>query len=136
MMYRIATVSFLNCLPLVEWFTTPEGSARVVLSADLPSRLTAMLAEGQADVALLPTAEILRGHAAGIIGGSGIACRGAVDSVKFYHRGPLADLRRMVATKGGTTEAGLRVLEAGGFADLIGKCVEAATNRSRELAKG
>ncbi|MBK9777494.1 MAG: menaquinone biosynthesis protein [bacterium] len=113
MMYRIATVSFLNCLPLVEWFTTPEGSARVVLSADLPSRLTAVLADDQADVALLPTAEILRGHAAGIIGGSGIACRGAVDSVKFYHRGPLADLRRVAVDRGSRTSVALlRILLA------------------------
>lgn len=49
---------------------------------------------------------------------------------------PLPELRRMVATKGGTTEAGLRVLEEGGFADVIARCVTAATSRSRELAKG
>jgi predicted solute-binding protein len=113
MPYRIATVSFLNCLPLVEWFTTPEGSARVTLSSDLPSRLSAVLATDRADVALLPTVEILRGHAAGIIGGSGIACRGAVDSVKLYHRGPLAGLKRVAVDRGSRTSVALlRILLA------------------------
>jgi pyrroline-5-carboxylate reductase len=49
---------------------------------------------------------------------------------------PLRELRRMVTTKGGTTEAGLRVLEGGDFAGMIERCVAAATARSKELAKG
>lgn len=48
---------------------------------------------------------------------------------------PLDELRKAVATKGGTTEAGLRMLEEGGFPGLLLKCVIAATNRSRELSK-
>ncbi len=138
MQFRIATVSFLNCLPLVEWFTTPEGSARVLLSADLPSRLTAVLAEGRADVALLPTAEILRGHAAGIIGGSGIACRGAVDSVKFYHRGPLSGLRRVAVDRGSRTSVALlRILlaETAGVAPDFNE-VEPAPGRMPEPGEG
>ncbi|MCX7964929.1 MAG: pyrroline-5-carboxylate reductase [Candidatus Sumerlaea chitinivorans] len=47
---------------------------------------------------------------------------------------PLAELRQAVTTKGGTTEAGLRVLSEGGFSTLVEKCVEAATCRSRELS--
>lgn len=47
---------------------------------------------------------------------------------------PLAELRAAVTTKGGTTEAGLRALEEAGLAKTIHKCVEAATNRSKELA--
>jgi len=113
MPYRIATVSFLNCLPLVEWFSTPEGAARVTLSSALPSHLPALLAEGDADVALLPTVEILRGRAAGLVGASGIACRGNVDSVKLYHRGPLAGLTRVAVDRGSRTSVALlRVLLA------------------------
>lgn len=113
MSFRIATVSFLNCLPLVEWFSTPAGAARAALSSALPSRLTALLAGGEADVALLPTVEILRGAASGLVGASGIACRGNVDSVKLYHRGPLADLRRVAVDRGSRTSVALlRVLLA------------------------
>lgn len=80
MRFRLATVSFLNCAPLVEWFTTHEGAARVTLSAALPSRLSSLLSRDSADAALLPIAEYLRGHAAGLVGASGIACRGPVEN--------------------------------------------------------
>jgi len=105
--YRIATVPFLNCLPLVEWFGTPEGASRGSLQADLPSRLAPLLADGGADAALLPTTEILRGCSAGIISGGGIACRGPVDSVKFYHRGPLSHLRLAHVDRGSRTSVAL-----------------------------
>jgi chorismate dehydratase len=113
MPFRVATVSFLNGVPLVDWFGTPEGAARVVLTSDLPSRLANRLATGAADVALLPTIEILRGRAAGIVGCSGIACRGPVDSVKLFHRGPFTDLRQAAVDRGSRTSVALlRVLLA------------------------
>ncbi len=46
----------------------------------------------------------------------------------------LAELREMVTTPGGTTAAGLRVLEDQDFMQLMSRCVAAATTRSRELA--
>ncbi|HEY7888990.1 MAG TPA: pyrroline-5-carboxylate reductase [Steroidobacteraceae bacterium] len=49
--------------------------------------------------------------------------------------GDLARLRAEVTSKGGTTEAALRILQAAGFNELIGRAVEAATRRSRELAE-
>jgi pyrroline-5-carboxylate reductase len=45
-----------------------------------------------------------------------------------------ATLRQRVTSPGGTTEAGVEVLEARGFHDLIREAVEAATRRGRELA--
>jgi pyrroline-5-carboxylate reductase len=48
----------------------------------------------------------------------------------------LVELRQAVTTKGGTTEAGLKVLEEGEFPALIRDCVEAATKRSAEFSKG
>ena len=53
----------------------------------------------------------------------------------FESERPLAELRSAVTTKGGTTEAGLRVLEEGGFRRLVRECVAQATARSRELSK-
>ncbi|HUN71291.1 MAG TPA: pyrroline-5-carboxylate reductase [Steroidobacteraceae bacterium] len=49
--------------------------------------------------------------------------------------GDLARMRAEVTSKGGTTEAALRILQAAGFDDLIGRALEAAANRSRGLAE-
>ena len=51
MPYRVAAVSFLNTLPLVERFLRGE-EPRVVLTRALPSLLADELAGGRADVAL------------------------------------------------------------------------------------
>lgn len=45
----------------------------------------------------------------------------------------LADLRKTVTSKGGTTEAALRALDAGGFRDILRTALEAARDRSIEL---
>lgn len=45
------------------------------------------------------------------------------------------ELRDMVTTPGGTTEAGLSVLAGGDFAELINKAVVAATERSGQLGQ-
>jgi len=46
-----------------------------------------------------------------------------------------ADLIKMVATPGGTTAAGLRVMDERGIAEAIADAVKAATERSQEMAK-
>lgn len=45
----------------------------------------------------------------------------------------LAMLREQVTSKGGTTEAALKVLQAGEFKQLIAEAIQAACDRSREL---
>ncbi len=49
--------------------------------------------------------------------------------------GDLARLRAEVTSKGGTTEAALSVLGSEGFARLIQRAIDAATQRSREIAR-
>lgn len=44
------------------------------------------------------------------------------------------ELRQKVTSKGGTTEAALNVLTVGGLHDLFAQALQAAANRSRELA--
>jgi pyrroline-5-carboxylate reductase len=46
-----------------------------------------------------------------------------------------ADLIKMVVTPGGTTAAGLRVMEERSVADALADAVEAATRRGQEMAK-
>jgi pyrroline-5-carboxylate reductase len=48
---------------------------------------------------------------------------------------PPAELRRMVTSKGGTTEAALKVLEDGGWPRIFGEAVRAALKRGRELSR-
>lgn len=48
--------------------------------------------------------------------------------------GDLARLRAEVTSKGGTTEAALRALEAANFKQIVARAIDAAAQRSRELA--
>ncbi|MBN2452788.1 MAG: pyrroline-5-carboxylate reductase [Candidatus Omnitrophica bacterium] len=47
-----------------------------------------------------------------------------------------SDLRRRVTSKGGTTEAALKVFKKRKFADIVRLAAEAACKRSKELSKG
>ena len=49
--------------------------------------------------------------------------------------GDLERLRAEVTSKGGTTEAALRTLQAAGFNEFVGRAIEAAAQRGRELAE-
>lgn len=46
-----------------------------------------------------------------------------------------AELRQKVTSKGGTTEAALAKLNEGGLVELFAEALQAAADRSRELAK-
>jgi pyrroline-5-carboxylate reductase len=58
-------------------------------------------------------------------GASAMAVDGGVD---------VAELRRRVASKGGTTEAALETFATGGFENLVDSAITAATQRGMELA--
>jgi pyrroline-5-carboxylate reductase len=59
---------------------------------------------------------------------------GAARMVQETGKSP-ADLRDQVASPGGTTLAGLKVMEERGFKDIVQATVDAATARSAELRK-
>lgn len=110
MVLRIAAVSFLNTIPLIEGLTA-KPSPHVDLTVDLPSRLAAQLADCAVDAALTPAVEILRGRTGGILSPSGIACDGPVDSVALFSPDPLQALRVVWTDRGSRTSAALlRVL--------------------------
>ena len=60
--------------------------------------------------------------------------RGAEDNMR---RSPMAaaELIRIVASPGGTTEAALKQFAADGFSDIVARAVHAAAERSRELGR-
>lgn len=106
MPYRIAAVSFLNTVPLIEGLVAAPHPD-VVLTVDLPSRLAAQLAGCIVDAALVPAVEILRGNTGGILSPSGIACDGPVDSVALFAAGPLDGLRTVWADRGSRSSVAL-----------------------------
>lgn len=111
MRIRIAAVSFLNTVPLIAGLE--EAGPDVTVIRALPSELAGMLEAGQADVALLPVVDVFRGRGGSLVGASGIACRGAVDSVKLFSCSPLSRLERVHVDRGShTSVALLRVLLA------------------------
>ncbi len=106
MIFQIGAISFLNTVPLIEWFETEEGRGHALLRV-LPSQLTGILRRGEAHVGLLPVAEVLRGHTDGILAGTGIACRGEADSVKVFCAESLAELTRIRADRGSRSSVAL-----------------------------
>ena len=106
MNFRIATVSFLNSVPLMEWFSTSDGSGHQIIS-ELPSKMSDLLKNGDADVALLPVVESFRGQTGGLFAGTGIACYGNVDSVKLFSSGPLSQIQNVLADRGSKSSVAL-----------------------------
>lgn len=60
---------------------------------------------------------------------------GSAEMLKSRNEEPEV-LRKKVTSPGGTTEAGIKALEAMAFNDAIASCIRSAENRSRELARG
>jgi len=104
-LFSLAAVSFLNAIPLVEWFGR-KGSHTGLVS-DLPSRLPNLLFSGQADAALIPVVEAFRKKNSGFISSAGIACRGAVDSVKLFVNGPVEEVKSIGVDRGSRTSVAL-----------------------------
>ncbi len=112
MPFRIAAVPYLNGWPLVEGLTQlpPE---QVQLTYDVPARLADQLYADEADVAMIPVIEFLRGTGAGIVPGMAIATTGPVDSVKLFSRVAPSAIGRVQVDKGSRTSVALlRILLA------------------------
>lgn len=100
---RVGAVSYLNAKPLYHRLT--EFATGISLEMDVPSRLADRLANGELDVALIPSVEYLRGAGRGyeIVPGFAIAAHGAVRSVKLFSRVPLGRIGRLALDAGSRT---------------------------------
>ena len=100
---RIGAVSYLNAKPL--YHRLCEFAPYVRLSMDVPSLLAEQLADGELDVALIPSVEYLRGAGLGyeIIPSFAIASRGSVRSVKLFSRVPWDQIGRLALDAGSRT---------------------------------
>jgi chorismate dehydratase len=109
---RVGAVQYLNTKPLV------HGLAGLGLdvSFDLPSRLADRLANGQLDVALIPSIELFRGAGYRVVSDACIGCRGPVMSVRLFFRTQPGRVARLAVDEGSRTSATLaRVLLAERF---------------------
>ncbi len=104
---RLGAVSYLNARPLYHRLDVFAPDVRLVM--DVPSRLAEQLAEGELDIALIPSVEYLRGAADGyeILPDFAIAARGPVRSVKLFCRVPIERIETLALDAGSRTSQAL-----------------------------
>jgi chorismate dehydratase len=102
---NVGAVSYLNTKPLVYDLAERAPYARVEF--DLPSRLSAGLARGRFDVALIPSIDYFHDPSYSIVSDACIACRGPVLSVKLFSRVPMQRIRSLALDEGSRTSAAL-----------------------------
>jgi pyrroline-5-carboxylate reductase len=127
--HRSTAAQIMQSVGEVAWVGTEDALDVVTaLSGSGPAYfflLAEILARAGGDLGLEP--ETARRLSIATLHGAGLLAHGG--------DGDLARMRAEVTSKGGTTEAALRTLEAAGFNELIARAVEAAARRSRELAE-
>ena len=89
---RVGGIDYLNALPLTRYLRE-GGEPNVRLTNSAPSLLASALRSGGLDVALAPVVEYLAKPEYRLVPGICISSYGAVESIRFYHRRPLGDLR-------------------------------------------
>lgn len=102
---RLAAVSYLNTLPLIEGL---EANADVALTLAAPSRLLPLLESGEADFALAPVIDVLRSGAdLEIVPAGAIGCDGATLSVRLFSTVPFERAARVHADADSHTSVAL-----------------------------
>ncbi|WP_217476002.1 pyrroline-5-carboxylate reductase [Stutzerimonas stutzeri] len=122
-----------------EQLLSAVGLAIWLDSEDLIDAVTAVSGSGPAYFFLLIEAMTAAGEQLGLprhtaaeltlhtaLGAARMACESDVDA---------AELRRRVTSPNGTTEAAIKVFQAGGFEALVQQAMDAAARRSAELAE-
>ena len=114
---RVGAVSFLNTKPLVYPLLNEEIQADITLSVDVPSRVAALLSNGELDVGLIPIVEYFRANPSHtsycILPNISIASHGSVKSIQLFSRVPIPEIRRVgLDTNSRTSIALLKILLA------------------------
>ena len=125
---RAMAAQIMQSVGEVVWVATEDALDVVTALSGSGPAYFFLLAEAmaQAGVDLGLPADTAQRLAIATLHGAGLLAQGS--------DGDLARLRTEVTSKGGTTEAALRILQTAGFNELIGRAVAGATHRSRELA--
>jgi predicted solute-binding protein len=93
-------------VPLIWGFQHGHLRDRIHLELSVPSECARRLSQGQADLGLVPVAEMARQRLEPIPG-LGIACRGAVRSILLLSAEPLPRIRRLATDSGSRTSVAL-----------------------------
>jgi pyrroline-5-carboxylate reductase len=127
--HRAQAESVMKAVGEVVWVGTEEALDIVTALSGSGPAYFFLLAEAMADAAvdLGLEREAARRLAVATLHGSGLLAQ--------VSDGDLARLRQEVTSKGGTTEAALRTLDAADFRKLVARAVEAAARRGAELAQ-
>jgi pyrroline-5-carboxylate reductase len=126
--HRAQAESILKAVGEVVWVQTEEGLDVVTALSGSGPAYFFLLAEAMADAAvdLGLERDAARRLAVATLHGSGLLVHSG--------DGDLERMRKEVTSKGGTTEAALRTLDAADFRKLVARAVEAAARRGAELA--
>ena len=109
---RVSAVSYLNTWPLVWGFLKGPGQGTFDFRFDLPAVCADALANGDADIGLVPCAELDR-LGFGYLPDLGIASTGPVRSILLISRRPFHDIRTLAVDSGSRTSVALaRILLA------------------------
>ena len=92
---RVAGVSYLNARPLYEGLGEGASSSALELSLALPSEVARLVAEGEADVALMPVAAAASIGDLRIVRGAAIGAFGPVRSVLLVSEAPFEDVEEV-----------------------------------------
>jgi predicted solute-binding protein len=96
----------LNTVPLVWGMLHGDQRGLFDLSFALPAECADRLADGRADIGIVPSVELIRQKLA-IIRGTGIACDGAVRSILLISKVPFEEIRTLATDSSSRTSVAL-----------------------------
>jgi len=103
---KVCAVSYLNTVPLVWGLLHGDQRTKYDVSFAIPSECADRLADGRADIGIVPVVEAAR-LALTIIPGAGIACNGPVRSILLISKVPFGEIRTLAADTSSRTSVQL-----------------------------
>src|SRR6266568_6637973 len=108
---RISAISYLNTAPLMWDFEHGTAGQNFDIVYTLPAECAAQLAQGTADIGIIPSAAYATIPGLAILAGVAIASKRAVRSILLVSRKPMAQIRSVALDSSSLTSAALaRVL--------------------------
>jgi len=109
---RVSVVSYLNTVPLVWGMLHGEQRDLFDLELAVPAECADRLADGRADIGIVPAVELNRQQLE-VVPGTGIACHGPVRSILLISKTPFGEIRTLATDSSSRTSVALsRILLA------------------------
>jgi len=115
---RISVVQYLNTAPLVWGMLHGAERGKFDLEFTTPARCADAVAQGRADVGIVPSIEVPRIEGAEIVPGVSIASKGRVRSVLLLSKVPIEEIRSVAMDNSSRTSAALVTILLRRFYDL------------------